>query len=275
MKLRVVYIALLAGSFHSSLLQGQTKAKKRREQADSTIQVHKAKIFDQFIDYSDSVAIQASINAILDIRPYYQDADDPEKLKEWVDVIRRKREKEMISSVSKFSQTVQEAPATVYTLSAEQIKARGYQHLEELFHDLPGFSVARSNGTFYSNIYQRGYRSSTSTDRTLILIDGVEDNSLFNGTAVISRQYSLENIRRIEFIYGPLSTMYGSNAHTGVINIITKSAEANTLTTQMHVSSGSWNTTSMDFLIRDKIGLSNEGFGLPCPLSISSPTNKI
>ena len=106
MKLKALHIALLVGFLHGPLLQGQVKAQQRREQADSIIQAHKAKIFTHFIDYSDSAGIQASINTILDIRPYYQDADDPEKLKEWIEVIRRKREKEMISSVSKFSQTL-------------------------------------------------------------------------------------------------------------------------------------------------------------------------
>ena len=40
---------------------------------------------------------------------------------------------------------------------------------------------------------------------------------------IISRQYPLPNIKRIEYVYGPASTMYGANAFVGVINVVTKS----------------------------------------------------
>ena len=128
----------------------------------------------------------------------------------------------VITSVSKKAENINVTPATLTILTAADIRKRGYTDLEQLFHDVSGFDISRSSGFAYSNIYQRGYRSATSTDRTLILIDGVEDNSIFSNTAFISRQYPISNIKRVEIIYGPASTMYGANAFLGVINIVTK-----------------------------------------------------
>src|SRR5262249_51108382 len=90
--------------------------------------------------------------------------------------------------------------------------------------DLPGFDFSRRAGTLYSEVYQRGYRSIDNI-RTMLLIDGVEDNDLSTFTAFISRQYPLSNIDRIEVVYGPASTMYGANAFAGVINVVTKQPE--------------------------------------------------
>lgn len=127
-----------------------------------------------------------------------------------------------ITSVSKKSEDVMLAPATVTVMSGDEIKRRGYTDLEAMLHDLSGFDISRSNGLAYSNIYQRGYRSGANTDRTMFLIDGVEDNELWSNTVFLSRQYPVTNVKRVEIIYGPASTMYGANAFTGVINIITK-----------------------------------------------------
>ena len=126
-----------------------------------------------------------------------------------------------VVSVSKTLESLREAPATVAVVSAAEIARRGYKDIEEVLHDLPGFDIARDNGVAYSNVYQRGYRSNT-TDRTLFLVDGVEQNDLTANTAYLSRQYPLTAIARVEVIYGPASTLYGANAFLGVINIITK-----------------------------------------------------
>ncbi len=126
-----------------------------------------------------------------------------------------------VSSVSKKDENILEAPATVVSISKEEFKQRGYNDFEAVLHDLPGFNISRSNGLLYSNVYQRGYRSQ-NTDRTLFLIDGIEDNDLWSSNVYLSRQYATSNLNRMEVVYGPASTMYGSNAFLGVINIITK-----------------------------------------------------
>ncbi len=131
------------------------------------------------------------------------------------------RDQGEVGSVSKTPESLRETPAAVVVVTAEQIRRRGYLDLEQIFHDLPGFDISRGNGVVYSNLYQRGFRANAS-DRILFLVDGVPQNDLYSNSAYISRQYPLLNVDRVEIAYGPASTIYGSNAYTGVVNVITK-----------------------------------------------------
>ncbi|MCF2519635.1 TonB-dependent siderophore receptor [Dyadobacter sp. CY351] len=126
-----------------------------------------------------------------------------------------------ITSVSKKAENLLQVPATVTVLTQTDIVKRGYKDLTQMLNDIPGFDVIRGNGPSYVTFYQRGYRS-TSNDRTILLVDGVEENDLNSDNIPISRQYALSDIERVEVIYGPASTMYGANAFVGVINLITK-----------------------------------------------------
>jgi outer membrane receptor for ferrienterochelin and colicins len=126
-----------------------------------------------------------------------------------------------VTSVSKKAENLLQVPATVTLLTSEDILKRGYRDLTQMLNDLPGFDVIRGNGPSYVTFYQRGYRS-TSNDRTILLVDGVEENDLNSDNIPMSRQYALSDIERVEVIYGPASTMYGANAFMGVINLITK-----------------------------------------------------
>jgi outer membrane receptor protein involved in Fe transport len=142
-----------------------------------------------------------------------------------VSKVRREELTTQVASVSKTNESLREAPATVVVVTGDEIQRRGYLDLEQLLHDLPGFDISRTNGDTYSFDYQRGYRSPTN-DRLIFLIDGVEQNDLSTNILYLTRQFPLSNIDRVEVVYGPASTMYGANAYTGVISVITKDAEA-------------------------------------------------
>jgi outer membrane receptor for ferrienterochelin and colicins len=164
------------------------------------------------------------VQRLLEINPNFEPDNvfDPPRFIRLVDEMKSSGREMLVSSVSKKNENVLKAPATVTLITEEDIVRRGYLDLEQIFHDLSGFDIAKGRGPVYSNLYQRGYRS-ISNDRTVILIDGIEQNDLASDHAPISRQYPLSNIKRIEIIYGPASTIYGANAFVGVINIVTKS----------------------------------------------------
>ncbi len=156
-----------------------------------------------------------------------------------------------ITSVSKIEESVLKTPQTIIILTAEDLRNRGYTDLEQVFHDLPGFDISRGYGTLYSQIYQRGYRSN-NTERTLLLIDGVEENDIWKNVVWLSRQYPLSNIKRIEIIYGPASSVYGANAFLGVINIVTKNASdvsKKNIGINAQTFYGSWNTQATDITL--------------------------
>jgi outer membrane receptor protein involved in Fe transport len=159
-----------------------------------------------------------------------------------------------VTSVSKFEETLDEAPASIYVITEDDIKKRGYLDLEQVFNDLPGFSLSKVNGPGYVLVYPRGYRS-TGNDKFILLIDGIENNDLNSDNAVINRQVALSNIKQIEVIYGPASTMYGANAFAAVINIITKNATFsgdNKFSVDIQTNIGTWNTNFVDAMLSKK-----------------------
>lgn len=191
------------------------------------------------------------INEILTQEPDFRVRnDDLIQFKIIFEEEKRRRAGAQVSSVSKFSESLYEAPATVMLITEEQIKARGYMDLEQLLHDIPGFDISRSNGIVYSHIFQRGYRM-PNTNRILLLIDGIEENSLWGNTMYLSRQYPLSNIKSVEVIYGPVSTVYGPNGFLGVISINTKSPgeflpKSDNISITGEVGYGQWNTQYAD-----------------------------
>ncbi|MCO7223149.1 TonB-dependent siderophore receptor [Pleionea sp. CnH1-48] len=131
-----------------------------------------------------------------------------------------------IVSASKKEEKLQDAPATVIVLTKEVFSSRGYQNLSEIFDDLPGMDVVRPYGDTYYKNYMRGFRNTIGSP-FLLLIDGVQQNSLyFNITSTVT-SYPLSNVERVEVIYGPTSSVYGANALMGVVNVITKKAQQN------------------------------------------------
>jgi hypothetical protein len=150
--------------------------------------------------------------------------NDPERFKIEISKIRYQQLKNLVSSVSKRPEELRLAPATISVITANDIVERGYNDIIDILKDIPGFDISVYYGVLYANAYQRGFRTN-NTEKTLFLIDGVEDNSLWSNVVNLSQQYSISNIKQVEIIYGPASTMYGANAFSGVINIITKQPE--------------------------------------------------
>ena len=125
-----------------------------------------------------------------------------------------------VSAVSKKAEDIRVAPASVLIINRSEILERGYVDLVEVLSNLPGFDISKYYGVNYANIYQLGFRQE-NTERTLLMINGIEENDNWSNIAYISRQYPLSNIKAIEILYGPSSTMYGPRAFVGTINIIT------------------------------------------------------
>lgn len=138
------------------------------------------------------------------------------------DEVRRENAGVTVSSVSKKAEDLNTAPATVKLVTQDEIMDRGYKDLIDLLSDLPGFDISKTYSVLYANIFQMGFRQE-NTERTLFMVDGIEENDLWLNWAYISRQYPLSVIKAVEILYGPSSTMYGPRAFIGAINVITYS----------------------------------------------------
>ncbi|HDP67541.1 MAG TPA: TonB-dependent receptor [Candidatus Marinimicrobia bacterium] len=127
-----------------------------------------------------------------------------------------------VTTATKRDQLIKRVPATVRIITAKQIEERAYQTLEDVLADLPGFQFRNIQG-FNSYSFQRGAPSQNNL--ILVLIDGIQINELNSGGFYGGYQYNLQNVKQIEVVYGPSSALYGTNAISGIINIITKDAE--------------------------------------------------
>ncbi|MCE3253610.1 MAG: TonB-dependent receptor [Cellvibrio sp.] len=121
-------------------------------------------------------------------------------------------------------ETIKTVPAAVSVFTREHIDRLGMDYLYELLNLVPGFQFDRnaSNGLAYT-YSARGRRTTQQSLEVLLLIDGKVMNDPRAGSPDIPLPlYPASRIERLEVIRGPGSSLYGSSAFTGVINIITR-----------------------------------------------------
>ena len=128
-----------------------------------------------------------------------------------------------VTTVSRHAERLLDAPASVYVISAEEIRRSGATTLPEVLRLAPNLEVARVSASGYA-ISARGFNNSTG-NKLQVLLDGrVLYTPLFSGVFWDAQDTLLEDIDRVEVISGSLATIWGANAVNGVINIITRRA---------------------------------------------------
>ena len=142
--------------------------------------------------------------------------------------------------------------ANVSVVTAKEIEEKHYDNVSEAVRQVPGVVIANSsaNGQNYNSnkLYING------SDKVVLLIDGVRmnTNGLTVGSSVTLAQHvNMSSIDHIEILKGAASTLYGSEAQGGVINIITKKATKDKVSTTLSTSFGSYDG--------EKYNLYNEG----------------
>lgn len=129
-----------------------------------------------------------------------------------------------VVTASGYLQTAAQAPSTVTVITAQQIKERGYEQLEDALRDVPGIDMIHINGYAPTLIYFRGMYGAENL-RALLMIDGIAENNIIGSNDMAGPAYSLHDVDRVEIIWGPVSAIYGANAFGGVINIITRKGQ--------------------------------------------------
>ncbi|MGY8869970.1 MAG: TonB-dependent receptor domain-containing protein [Pseudomonadales bacterium] len=121
-------------------------------------------------------------------------------------------------TATRTAQTVDETLASVTVITREQIERMQATDLSDILRFATGVEISRSGGQGQlTSIFTRG----TESDHTLVLIDGMKINPGTLGSANISYIHP-DSIERIEIVKGPRSTLYGSEAMGGVIQIFTR-----------------------------------------------------
>lgn len=128
---------------------------------------------------------------------------------------------EVVVTASTRAQRIEQAPATITVVSAQQLESRAYVDLFDAVRDVEGVSV--SGGSNFQDIFIRGLPGAY----TLTLVDGRRQSTRdarVNGSGGLEQSFTppVSAIERVEVVRGPMSSLYGSDAIGGVVNIITR-----------------------------------------------------
>jgi iron complex outermembrane receptor protein len=133
---------------------------------------------------------------------------------------------EKVFSASKYEQKVTQAPASVTIVSSNEIEKYGQRTLADVLRSVRGLYVSDDGN--YSYLGARGFlRPGDYNSRMLVLVDGHRMNESVYDSAYFGHDSAVDVdlIERVEFIRGPSSSIYGSSAFFGVVNIVTKQVD--------------------------------------------------
>lgn len=158
---------------------------------------------------------------------------------------------EVVVTGTKSEIPVEKSGKTIFKMTQEDIESSGGQTVADILNQVPGVQMDGNFGPLGTNIsyYVRG----ASSKRTLILIDGVP----FNDPSGINQTYDLRlldlgQVESIEVLKGGLSSLYGSGAAAGVINITLKKAIRDGLSGSIGADYGSFNTLKTSLSVSGK-----------------------
>lgn len=141
--------------------------------------------------------------------------------------------------------------ADVSVVTAKEIEEKHYDDVSEAIRHVPGVNIANHSGSGQVGTSNQIYINGSKN--VVVLVDGMRRNTNGNSlsTADIGDMVNMDSIDHIEVLKGSASTLYGSDAQGGVINIITKKAQNDGVRTTLRTSFGNES--------REKYSLHNEG----------------
>lgn len=130
-----------------------------------------------------------------------------------------------VVSATRSESKLSESPVPISVITAKEIASSGLDNIPDILARLPEIDVLHI-GRSQTEVSMRG-KGINFNRRLLTLIDGrTEYNDLFGVTLWHAFPISVDDIERIEVVRGPASALFGANAYSGVINIITKQSNA-------------------------------------------------
>lgn len=167
-----------------------------------------------------------------------------------------------INSASKKDETLFDAPLSSYTITKMDIERSGATSIMEALRLAPGVIVREQTNGMY-DIHIRGMENLTRTNGTFLKTNSytlvmIDNRPVFNhglgGTYWESLSIDLNDVERIEIVRGPSSPLFGPNAVTGVINIITKRLKEQDMMVNANVQAGTLGTTIANTSVGKKFG---------------------
>jgi len=130
-----------------------------------------------------------------------------------------------VTTASGFKQNVSQSPANMTIYYPWQWQAMGIERLDQLLAIVPGFHVMQSQISLNMDIYSTRGLKPELNNMINLLMDGQLIKAYNGGSTTFGFKKSLAGIKRIEIIKGPGSVLYGADAFSGVINLITEQSD--------------------------------------------------
>jgi len=156
----------------------------------------------------------------------------------------------IVVTPSRIEEPIGDSPVKVDVITSQQIQASASQDLTEVLTRLTGVNISDYGGA--SGTKSVRMRGSTSA-QVLVMIDGRPINNPRDGEVDLTT-VSLDNIDRIEVVHGPGSSLYGSSAMGGTVNILTKNPPKQGQKTELFSSFGTFRTYNEKFSHGARIG---------------------
>jgi len=236
----IAYIILMILTFQISVLNAQEKKEIKDYTREEVLNIP----YDQLIELPlEDLLILADIVGV--------------SLDELYEMILNKD----LVSASKSKESSFEAPLSTSVVSYNEIVASGARTIEEALRLVPGLIIReKTNGNFdihirgNDNLPSRHMFLYSENSITLVMIDGRQVyNYVHGGTFWETLPIGIEDIERIEIVRGPSSALYGPNAVSGVINLITKQAKSENINVVADAQLGTLNTVVANLGISQKL----------------------
>ncbi len=158
---------------------------------------------------------------------------------------------EVYGATRTYGQSSATVPATVEVITQQQILNRGYRSLLDILFDMPDIKIDYGvDPRWMNDITIRGIRY---MDKFQILLNGIKISSPTNDLISLMENYPVHFAKQVEIIYGPASALYGADAFSGVINIITDEHITET-ETRVSIEGGMYEMINGNFYTQDKLG---------------------
>ena len=157
-----------------------------------------------------------------------------------------------VTTASLFSDKLSEAPGIMSVVTSDELRRFGGITLGEILDRVPGLTQSSQYFTDRSLIAADGDQTKTSGAHILFLINGRPTREVMEGGIIsdLLESFPVEILERIEIIRGPGSVLYGSNAFSAVVNLITRKADTNQASVKSLVGANGALSSSAHFLFK-------------------------
>jgi vitamin B12 transporter len=177
----------------------------------------------------------------------------------------------IVVSATRIETPVNEIGSSVTLISAEEIERNQWRTLPDLLQTVPGLNIVQTGGPGgKTSVFMRG----SNSNHTKVIIDGIDANDPSQDGVFDFGQVLTSDIERVEVLRGPQSSLYGSDAIGGVVNIVTKKGEGPPQFTG-RLEGGSFGTFNQSASVRGSVSRFNYSFNVAHFLADDTPVTPL